>query len=85
MYPRQMGFFNNLLAKSVDINADHRVTVGKPDFSAFCREKAAGARDVTLVPHHCFAEATLRVWEGHLSTQDVFNWFLKPGVAEIGS
>lgn len=73
-----------VLAKSVDINADHRVTVGKPDFSAFCREKAAGARNVTLVPHYCLAEFILRVWEDVLLTEDVFNWLLKPGVAEIG-
>ena len=73
----------SVLAKSVDINADHRVTIGKPDFAAFCREKAAGARDVTLVPHYCFAEAILRAWEDALSTDDVFTWLLKPGVAEI--
>ena len=73
-----------VLAKSVDINADHRVTIGKPDFSSFCREKAAGARNVTLVPHFFLAESILRVWEGVLSTDDVFNWLLRPGVAEVG-
>ena len=73
-----------VFAKSVDINADHRLTIGKPDFSSFCREKAAGARNVTLVPHKCFVEAILRAWEGTLSTDALFNWLLKPGVAEIG-
>ena len=72
-----------VLAKSVDINADHRVTIGKPDFSSFCREKAAGARNVTLVPHYCIAESILRVWEDVLSTGDVFNWLLRPGIAEL--
>ena len=56
----------SILVKSVDINADHRVTIGKPDFSAFCREKAAGARGVTLVPHYCFAEVIVRAWENAL-------------------
>ena len=74
----------SVFAKSVDINTDHRLTIGKPDFSAFCREKAAGARDVTLVPHYCFAEVVLRAWEGNMSTDELFDWLLKPGVAEIG-
>lgn len=74
----------SVLTKSVDINADHRITIGKPDFSAFCREKAAGARTVTLVPHYCFAEAMIRAWEGSLSVDDLFSWLLAPGVAEIG-
>ena len=73
-----------IFGKAVDINADHRLTIGKPDFSAFCKEKAAGARNVTLVPHNCFAEAVLRAWEGSLSTDELFNWLMEPGVAEIG-
>ena len=32
----------SVFAKSVDINTDHRLTIGKPDFSAFCREKPQG-------------------------------------------
>ena len=74
----------SILVKSVDINADHRVTIGKPDFSAFCREKAAGARGVTLVPHYCFAEVIVRAWENALSTEEVFDWLLKPGILEVG-
>jgi len=70
-----------VLTKGVDINADHRVTIGKPDFDTFSKSKAAGSKMITLIPHYALIEAFLRWREGKLAADDVFEWLITPGVA----
>lgn len=72
-----------VLTKGADINANHQVTIGKPDFDSFSKSKAAGSQIITLVPHYAFVEAFLRYREGKLSTDRVFKWITTPGVATI--
>jgi len=73
----------DVITKGVDINADHRVTIGKPDFDTFSKSKAAGSKMVTLVPHYTFVEAFLRWREGKLSPDGLFTWLITPGIASI--
>lgn len=74
-----------VLTKGVDINSDHNVTLGKPDFDTFSKSKAGGARNITLVPHFAFVEAYLLSKEGKVTPDQIFKWFLIPGVATIDS
>lgn len=73
----------DVLSKGVDINADHYVTIGKPDFDSFSKSKVSGAKNITLVPHHAFIEAYLRYCDGKISAEQIFNWLIIPGYASI--
>lgn len=70
-----------VLTKGADINADHKVTVGKPDFDIFSKSKAAGSKVITLVPHYIFIEAFLLCREGKITAGQMFDWLNIPGVA----
>ncbi len=72
-----------VLTKSVDINADHCVTIGKPDFDTFSLSKATGSKIITLIPHHALIEAFLKWREGNITSDQLFSWFVTPGVALI--
>jgi len=72
-----------VLIKAADINADHFITLGKPDFSTFSKEKATGSDKITLVPHYCFIDAVIRIWEGRQNPQTIFQWLKIPGVASL--
>jgi helicase len=72
-----------VLNKGVDINADHSATIGKPDFDTFSKSKAGGSKRITLVPHFAFIEAFLLWKEGKISSEQIFDWIITPGVASI--
>lgn len=72
-----------VLIKGVDINADYRVTIGKPEFDTFSKFKAAGSSQITLVPHYAFIEGFLRWRDEKLTSKQLFEWLITPGVATI--
>jgi helicase len=72
-----------ILTKGIDINADHYVTLGKPDFGTFCKEKASSSNKITLLPHYSLIEAIIQFWEGKQSTESIFKWLMIPGVASL--
>jgi helicase len=72
-----------ILTKGQDIDADHLVTVGKPDFDTFSQSKAAGSKTVTLVSHYALVEAFIRWRKQRVTSEQVFEWLITPGVAII--
>jgi Holliday junction resolvase len=73
----------DVLTKGVDFDADHYITIGKPDFDFFSKSKAAGSTKITLVANYSFIAAFLRWKEGKLKAIDFFSWLTTPGVASI--
>ena len=71
-----------VLTKSADIDAQKLITIGKPDFDAFSKSKAAGSKRITLVPHSSLIEAYIQCKMGALSIDQFFVWITRPGVAE---
>lgn len=56
-----------VLIKGADIRCDSYLTIGKPDFDVFSKEKAGGTENVSLVNHVVFVEALIKYMEGHIS------------------
>jgi helicase len=74
-----------VLTKGADINANHSVTLGKPEFDTFSKFKAGGSNKITLLSHYVFIEAYLLFKEGKVDSDQVFQWLQFPGVASIDS
>ncbi len=72
-----------VLIKGADFQKDHSITLGKPDFDEFSKTKANGSRDITLLRHRDFIEAILRYKAGKVTAEDLFNWLIVPGFAQI--
>lgn len=72
----------SVLIKAMDIACDHKATLGKPQFNSFTLQKAAASKDITLITHYVFIEALFKYWEGEVSSDEIFNWLLRPGVAD---
>lgn len=72
-----------ILIKGADFEKDHSVTLGKPDFDEFSKIKANGSKEITLIRHIDFVEAILRYKAGKATAENLFNWFLVPGFAQI--
>lgn len=74
----------SIMQKAADFSARmHRVTLGKPQFDETSKRKAAASHDITLIEHHIFVEALLRVHAGTLSPQQFLDWLSSPGIADI--
>lgn len=72
-----------VLHKAANIANVHKITLGKPGFDTFSESKACASIDITLLRHSYFVEAMLLLRAGSVSPEDVFDWLLTPGVAEI--
>lgn len=72
-----------VLTKGVDFEATHSITLGKPDFNSHSKEKAMASKKITLLAHYCFIEAIVQFLEQKQTTETIFEWLLKPGVASI--
>lgn len=74
-----------VLTKAVDIECDAYVTLGKPDFDTFSREKAGGSKNTSLISHIVFVEAILQYAEGKFKHDALFDWLIKPGYKSLDS
>ncbi|MEW8664748.1 MAG: hypothetical protein AB2557_20020, partial [Candidatus Thiodiazotropha sp.] len=72
-----------VLIKGADIRCDSYLTIGKPDFDVFSKEKAGGTENVSLVNHVVFVEALIKYLEGHVSGGDFYDWLTAPGPKRI--
>ncbi|WP_022664259.1 DEAD/DEAH box helicase [Desulfospira joergensenii] len=72
-----------VLTKGADINANHSVTLGKPEFDTFSKYKASGSNKITLLSHFVFIEAYLLFKEGKADSDQIFLWLQIPGVASM--
>ncbi len=67
------------MIKGADINCDSYLTLGKPDFDAFSKNKAAGTTNVSLVSHVVFIESIVKYLEGKINASQLFDWLVTPG------
>lgn len=73
-----------VLVKAADIDKNvHRITLGKPNFDTFSEGKACASAEITLVRHADFVGAILLSQAGKVSSDELFDWLLEPGVAEL--
>ena len=72
-----------VLTKGTNIQKDHSITIGKPDFDEFSKGKANGSKEITLIRHQDFIEAILRYKAGKLSARLLFQWLMNPGYAKL--
>lgn len=72
-----------VLTKGVDFDGTHSITLGKPDFNSHSKEKATASKKITLLAHYCFIEAIVQFLEQKQTTETIFEWLLKPGVASL--
>lgn len=72
-----------VLIKGADIRCDSYLTIGKPDFDVFSKEKAGGTENVSLINHVVFVEALIKYLEGYVSDGDFYDWLTAPGPKRI--
>lgn len=72
-----------VLIKGADIKCDSYLTLGKPDFDAFSKGKAAGTTNVSLVNHVVFVHAIIKYLEGRIDSTELYKWLTAPGPKSI--
>ncbi|MES2822823.1 MAG: DEAD/DEAH box helicase [Pseudomonadota bacterium] len=72
-----------ILIKGADIKCDSYLTIGKPDFDTFSKEKSGGTKNVSLVNHVVFIEAIIKYLEGRIDGFSLYSWLTSPGYKQL--